>query len=158
EPNTYLKLLNRILYANISRIKEDRSMTMVIITYINNRYYISGQHESVVICRKNGDIEVIDTMDNGFYVGMTLDVPDNYKNMELILEKDDVMLLYSDGVTEAENVKKEQFGITNLCDALKKYHQLSADKIKEKFMKDLYNYMGETEIYDDISLVVIKQR
>jgi serine phosphatase RsbU (regulator of sigma subunit) len=133
-------------------------MTMIIITYINNRYYISGQHESVVICRKNGDIEVIDTMENGFYVGMTLDVPDIYKNMELVLEKDDVMFLYSDGVTEAENNNKEQFGINNLCDTLKKYHELGAEKIKEKFMKDLYNYMGETEIYDDISVVVIKQR
>lgn len=158
EPHIYLKLLNRILYANISRIKEDRSMTMVIITYINNRYYISGQHESVVICRKNGEIEVIDTMDNGFYIGMTLDIPDNYKSMELILEKDDVMFLYSDGVTEAENGQKEQFGIDRLCDTVKKYHELNANKIKDKFMKDLYNYMGETEIYDDISVVVIKQK
>jgi sigma-B regulation protein RsbU (phosphoserine phosphatase) len=78
--------------------------------------------------------------------------------MELILEKDDVMFLYSDGVTEAENNKKEQFGISNLCDTLKKYHDLTAEKIKDKFMKDLYNFMGETEIYDDISVVVIKQR
>ena len=130
----------------------------MLMTYKNNRFIISGQHESLVICRKNGDIEVTDTLDSGFYVGMTPIAPLPFKNTEIRLAKDDVLFLYTDGVTEAENNNKEQFGLENLCKTLKKYHNLPAEKIKTKFMKDLYNYMGETEIYDDISLVIIKQK
>lgn len=158
DPRTYLSLLNKILYANINRIKEDRSMTLIIVTYVNNRYYISGQHESILICRNNGEMEVIDTMDNGFYVGMTLEIPDTYRNIEVLMEKGDAMLLYSDGVTEATNEKNEQFGIARLSDQFKKYHDLGSEKIRDKIMKDLYNYMGDSEIFDDISLVVIKQK
>jgi serine phosphatase RsbU (regulator of sigma subunit) len=157
-PNEYLTVLNRVLYANISRIKEDRSMTLMLMSYNNNKFVISGQHESIIICRKNGEIEVTDTVDSGFYVGMTPVTPLPFKSAEIRLEKDDVLFLYTDGVTEAEDSRKRQFGMENLCLTLKKYHNLPAEKIKTKFMKDLYNYMGETEIYDDISLVVIKQK
>lgn len=157
-PSEYLEVLNRVLYANVTRIKEDRSMTLMLLTYENNRFIFSGQHESIVICRKNGDIEVTDTASSGFYVGMTPDPPVSFTTSSIRLEKDDVLFLYTDGVTEAENEARRQFGLEKLCETLKKYHNLPAEKIRDKFMKDLYNYMGETEIYDDISLVVIKQK
>ncbi len=157
-PSEYLEVINRVLHANISRIKDNRSMTLIILNYENGKYTVSGQHESIAICRNNGEIDLIDTMDNGFYVGMTLEPAVKFNNTSLKMEKGDVMMLYSDGVTEAENEEKTQFGLENLCATLRKYHALTAEQIKNKFMKDLYNYMGESEIYDDISMVVIKQK
>ncbi len=157
-PRDYLPVINRVLYANIMRIREDRSMTLAVISYEKGRCSLAGQHESVVICRKNGAIEVLDTIDNGFYVGMTLEGAADFKTNDFSLSEGDVMLLYSDGVTEAENEQKEQFGLRRLCNILKKYRDGSAEEIKSGIMKDLYNFMGNRGILDDISLVVARQK
>ena len=133
-------------------------MTLVVIHYNNGKFTVSGQHESIVICRSDGGLDVIDTMDSGFYIGMTMEANVKFRDSEISMSKGDVMMLYSDGVTEAENEMKEQFGMNNLMQTLKKYREYPAAQIRDRFMKDLYNYMGETEIYDDISMVIIKQK
>jgi len=158
DPSRILPILNRILYSNIKRIKEDRSMTLSLISYKKGKFTVAGQHESVVVCRASGKIEIHDTIDAGFYIGLTPELAGKGKSFSFKLNKDDLMFLYSDGVTEAENEKKEQFGIENLCRTIKKYHALPADSVKSSLVKDLYNYMGETEIFDDISFMVVKQK
>ncbi len=133
-------------------------MTLLLITYEKGKCLLSGQHESVIICRKDGRMDVIDTISNGFYIGMTVDDAARFDNTEFRLEKDDLLFLYSDGVTEAENAQKRQFGLDNICVLLAKYRDLTSAQIINKFMKDLYNYVGDSDIYDDISMVAIKQK
>lgn len=158
EPAVLMSIVNKVLYANIKRIKEDRNMTLALITYKNRRFVVTGQHESVILVRRSGKIEVIDTMNLGFYVGLMPDIRDKIGQLEIVLEPGDLMVLYSDGITEAENTNGVQFGQELLCSCIKKYAELPATKIVNKFMKDLCNYMGESEIQDDISLVVIRQK
>jgi serine phosphatase RsbU (regulator of sigma subunit) len=156
-PSDWLPVINRVMYSNINRIKENRSMTLLLLNYEKGRCKVSGQHESVIICRKNGDISIIDTVDNGFYIGMVPETGTEFKTEEFELKQGDLLFLYSDGVTEAENGEKRQFGLDNLCDTVKKYHDLASGQIINKFMKDLYNFVGESDIYDDISIMAIKQ-
>jgi serine phosphatase RsbU (regulator of sigma subunit) len=153
-----LPVLNRTLLANIRRLKEDRSITLLVITYRNNRYRITGQHESIVLCRHDGSVEVIDTADLGFYLGLVEELPEAVKSRELVLDKGDLLFLYSDGVTEAVNEGQEQFGLERVCATVKKYHRLPADTIKNRFVKDLLVHIGNRPINDDISLVVVKQK
>lgn len=158
DPAHFINVVNRVLYSNIKRIHEDRNMTLALISYRDGRCVVTGQHESIIVVRSSGLIDVYDTMDLGFYVGLMPDISAQVGQMEIRLNPGDLMVLYSDGITEAENPSGEQFGLDNIGKSVKRYAELPTDKILGKFMRDLYNFMGETVIQDDISLVVIRQK
>ena len=154
-----LVTLNRVLFSNLKRMGDDKTMTMSLVSYNKSGgFTVTGQHENVIICRKDGKIEVIDTMNFGFYVGMVEDISGYVDEFKFHLEEGDVALLYTDGITEAINKEETEYEVDSLTTALKKVHEKTADEIVEFVVKDLYNYIGEAEIYDDISLVVIKQK
>ncbi len=153
-----LSVLNQVMYRNILRIRENKNMTLAVLQYKNNQYNLVGQHESVIICRVNGDIEEIDTIDLGFPVGLEENIDDFIASTQFELATNDVLLLYTDGVTEAENHQQEQFGIEVLIETLTKYHQLSAQEIVDRIMEDVYAFIDGSQIHDDISMMVIKQR
>ncbi len=153
-----LSVLNQVLYRNILRIQETKTLTLAVIHYRNQHYTLVGQHESVLICRHNGEVEEIDTLNLGFPIGLAYEIEDFLATTEFTLESGDVMLLYTDGVTEAERSDEEQFGLVRLKEALAQHHQLAAQEIVEETIKNVYTFIGDAKIYDDISLLVIKQR
>ncbi|HBD96491.1 MAG: hypothetical protein A2015_15755 [Spirochaetes bacterium GWF1_31_7] len=154
----FLSSVNSVLYENIKRIKENRNMTLSLLTYNNGSFSIVGQHESYIIVRANGDVECIDTQDMGFYVGILPDISIDISQKEFQLKKGDLLVLYTDGITESINEHNEQFGIERIISTIKKYHTLPIEKMKDKFMRDLYNFMGNSIPFDDITLVLIRQK
>ncbi|MEZ4619311.1 MAG: SpoIIE family protein phosphatase [Caldilineaceae bacterium] len=68
------------------------------------------------------------------------------------------MLLYTDGITEAERKDGQQFGIERLKQALARYHDLPAKALVEQTINDVHQFIDGQTIYDDISALVIKQR
>jgi phosphoserine phosphatase RsbU/P len=153
-----LSVINQVLYRNILRIQENKTMTFAALHYQNQRFALVGQHESVLICRNDGQVEVIDTLDLGFPIGLEYEIDDFLATTQFTLASGDVMLLYTDGVTEAERSDGQQFGITRLINALSRYHQLPAKAIVEQTMNDVHNFIDGQPIYDDISALVVKQR
>jgi sigma-B regulation protein RsbU (phosphoserine phosphatase) len=153
-----LAVLNRVIYQNIERIRENKSMTLAAIRYHERDFYLAGQHESVIICRSDGRIEEIDTIDLGFPIGLESDIDDFLTGAKFQMEPGDTLMLYTDGITEAENEAGEMFTLPRLMDLLAAYHDRDAREIVDLILADLYAYIGRTPIYDDISLVIIKQR
>lgn len=157
-PSELLVTLNRVLFSNIARIREDRNMTLAVFFHQGHRFRVSGQHESFIICREDGKIENIDTILMGYYVGMIPDISDTVRNFDFQLNPGDLLFLYSDGVTEAENEQHEQFGMRRMLEGISRYHTMESAEIRAKMMRDLYNFMGQREILDDITMFVIKQK
>ena len=81
-----------------------------------------------------------------------------YKLGQLKFNKNDVMVYYTDGVTEAENIKKEMFGIEKLKNVVYENRNMSAETIKNEILKELFKFRGNYEQVDDITLVVIKNK
>ncbi|MBE2220025.1 MAG: SpoIIE family protein phosphatase [Anaerolineae bacterium] len=156
--NRILSVLNQVLYRNILRIRENKNMTLAVIQYDEKGYSVVGQHESVIICRTDGTIEEIDTIDLGFPLGLDDDIDAFIASQQFQLAPGDVMLLYTDGITEAENPEQQQFGMEKLKALLAQYHDLEAKAIMEHIMKDVYGFIDTTPIYDDITMMVIKQK
>jgi serine phosphatase RsbU (regulator of sigma subunit) len=102
-------------------------------------------------------MERIDTMSLGFPIGLTEDISEFITQVELELAAGDVVVLYTDGITEAENMAHEQYGLERLCQIVSKYHADSAHAIKRAVINDLMKYIGKQTIFDDITLVVLKQ-
>jgi sigma-B regulation protein RsbU (phosphoserine phosphatase) len=157
-PKRFLEILNRTLYQNAKRMKSRRQLTLSLIDYKNGQLRITGQHEDIIVVRADGVLEIIDTADLGLPIGLTSSIAEFVNETEIFLNPGDVVVLYTDGITEAENNLKQQYGVERLCNIVRQNSQLSASEIKRKVIDDVFDYIGEQTIYDDITLVVFKQK
>jgi sigma-B regulation protein RsbU (phosphoserine phosphatase) len=153
-----LSTVNRVLFSNIERISEDRSMTLALINYHDRTFTVAGQHECIVICRRDGKVEARDTEPLGMFVGFEPDITRHIGEARIRLEPGEVMVLYTDGVTEAVNQRGQEFGLPRLCEQVRKNHRLSSAQILENVLSELYAFIGTARVHDDVSLMVIKQR
>lgn len=158
DPIAFLNVLNRALFKNIQRTNSDKHLTLAFVDYDDGKITISGQHEDVLIIRANGSVEKIDTIDLGFPVGLEADIAAFVTTRNLTFERDDILVLHTDGVTEAENNAGDYFGFDRLCESTHKYRGQSAKKITEGVINDLKKHIGDHKVYDDITLVVLKHR
>jgi sigma-B regulation protein RsbU (phosphoserine phosphatase) len=72
------------------------------------------------------------------------------------LESGDILLLFTDGVTEAMNTAREEFGEARLIALLKAHADKSASKIIEHIVEQTSHFQPAGEQHDDITLVCIK--
>lgn len=153
----FLDIINRTIYKNVERMNSDKNLTLAILKYKLGKLTISGQHEAAIIIRKNYQIECIDTMDLGFPIGLDIDISSLINQRLVDLESGDGVVLYTDGITEARNNKKEFYGLERLCAILCKHWHLSAEEIKQATISDWREFIGEHKIADDITLLIIKE-
>lgn len=79
-----------------------------------------------------------------------------YKLGKINLNEGDVLLYYTDGITEAENANKELFGLDRLKRVLLENSYKSAQSIKEEILKEVDGFRDGYEQVDDITLLVVK--
>ncbi|MBX5157970.1 MULTISPECIES: SpoIIE family protein phosphatase [unclassified Rhizobium] len=154
----FLTDLNSALFKNIVRTKIDKHLTLAFLDYDGKEMILSGQHEEVVVVRANGEVERIDTMDLGIPIGLEADISAFIKTREIAFEKGDLILLHTDGVTEAENDAGELFGIERLCREAVRLKDLSAEKVVSEIVATLMLFIGSQKIYDDITLLAVRHR
>ena len=71
-------------------------------------------------------------------------------------QSEDILVLYTDGITEAQNKDQEEFGYDRLLEIIEKNSAEDATVIQEKVIEELYNFCDNTLLEDDYSLVVVK--
>ncbi|MFN3360169.1 MAG: SpoIIE family protein phosphatase [Pseudanabaenaceae cyanobacterium] len=156
DPIAFLQALNKVIYDNTRRINSDRNLSFILLSYKNNQLTITGQHESVILLKHTGEIELIDSIDLGFPLGLEADIQPFIHTVSAPFESGDTIVLYTDGIVEAENSKKEHYGLERLCMQLKENAYKPAQEIRKAIIKDLKAHIGKQRIYDDITLLVIK--
>jgi serine phosphatase RsbU (regulator of sigma subunit) len=119
---------------------------------------LSGQHEELILVRKGGEVERVDTGNLGFPIGLMDEATDFFNQTTLDLEPGDGFVLYTDGVSEAENPAGEQYGLERLCLLVSQHWQQPAEQIKETVLEDVRHFIGSQRVFDDITLLVVKQK
>ncbi len=157
-PVRFMDILNRTIYKNIQRMDSSKNLTLSLIDYSNGELKLSGQHEELILVRKNGEVELLDTTDLGFPIGLDDEIADFVAQQKIRLDIDDVAVLFTDGITEAEDINKNLYGIEKLCEIIQKNRELSAAEIKDAVIEDVRSHIGLQEVFDDITLLVLKQK
>ena len=152
--------LNAMLYKNVqTRMNDSRTLTLALLHYNEGKVRIAGQHESVVLLRKGTtEAEEIETGDLGTVVGMIDDIEPMVAETSFDLSPGDYMLLYTDGATEAENPKQEQYGIERVKQSLARAQGKPAQEVVDALFSDLMAFIDTATVYDDITLVVVRAR
>jgi signal transduction histidine kinase/serine phosphatase RsbU (regulator of sigma subunit) len=154
----FLTSLNSMIYKNVQeRMLIDKNITLSLLEYqAGGTLRISGQHEDIIIVR-NGNLELFDTSDLGVPVGFIDDISEYVSQKEVKLNQGDVVILYTDGITEAENIEREEYGIERLSKIVKQHWQKSSKDIQQAVIDDVHTFIGTQKVFDDITLLVLKQ-
>jgi len=152
-PSKLLSDINVVLTDNIKALGEDKFITITVFAcFAEGKFIFSGLHEDLMIYRsKKNFVELIKT--KGMWLGIRDDINMFMQDDELVLEKDDVLLLYTDGVTEAFDKNKKIFSKERLAHLLEESGKKSTKEIKQAILKRLEEYRKP----DDITMIVLKR-
>ncbi|MEM7715285.1 MAG: SpoIIE family protein phosphatase [Cyanobacteria bacterium P01_A01_bin.68] len=157
-PVRFMDILNRTIYKNIQRMDSAKNLTLSLIDYSDGELNLTGQHEEVILARSNGEVELLDTTDLGFPIGLDDEIADFVGEQKIKLDAGDVAVLFTDGITEAEDIHGKLYGIDKLCEVIKQNRHLSSAEIKDAVIEDVRSHIGLQEVFDDITLLVLKQK
>ncbi len=115
--------------------------------------YINAGHNPPIVVAKDGTISRLDP--TGFCLGMFPAV--SYEVSHVLLEKGDLAVLYTDGITDARNTDNVEFGEENLIRLLKKNMKKPASEIVAKVCSELSSFSAGVEPFDDMTVIVLKR-
>ncbi|HSU88801.1 MAG TPA: SpoIIE family protein phosphatase [Terriglobia bacterium] len=115
--------------------------------------YSNGGHNAPMLVRRSGELERLDT--GGLPIGMMQEVA--YQEASVELGCGDVLVIYSDGITESINEREEEFDEERLIEVVKKNLGRSASGIRDRIDEALSRFVGTTAPVDDMTLMIIKR-
>ncbi|KAA3663429.1 MAG: GAF domain-containing protein [Calditrichaeota bacterium] len=116
--------------------------------------YCSAGHNPAIVLHKNGKYELLEA--TGIILGLLKDA--KYSKKVVAFEPGDVLVAYSDGVTEAENELEEQFGLNRLIEVLKSAQTMNPAGIKKHILGSLRHFSKNVIHMDDITIVIAKYK
>ena len=116
--------------------------------------YSNAGHCYPLLIKKEGEVEKLKV--GGSIFGMFEN--STYKSEKLILEDDDILVLYTDGVTDGKNEKDESYGTKRLISKIQENIYLKAEEIKKKVYEDVRGFAKSGELFDDFTLMIIKKK
>ena len=158
-PSDVLQKVNRQLYPDI---KEDMfiSMAYLILDHAHNgAVTLSRAGHDAPLLYKRASQTVTPLKPPGMVVGIDSgSVFDRLTtDVAVPLERDDCLLLYTDGVTEALDSDGAEFGIERTMQSVRASAENGAQAIITRLIDDLRNFVGSTPQNDDITLIAIRK-
>lgn len=146
--------LNRVNEALCRRAIEGRFATMayVVLDPGGTLTSCSAGHNPAVLLRANGSME---RPDRGGLVLGAFDTA-RYEEEAIALETGDTLVLFSDGVTDAENPAGDQYGEERLLEALAGSERRAADEILDRVLASVRAFAAEQPPADDVTVLVIR--
>ncbi len=152
-PAVVVDRLNRVLAAATLNTRFISFFFALLDPASGELAYSNAGHNPPLLIRANGTLEWL--TEGGPVLGI---VPNaTYDEVRCVLNSGDVVVLYSDGVTDATNAQVEDFGETRLSEVLQQVHHGSADAILSALTKSVKDWAAGTPSPDDITLVVVRK-
>jgi len=153
EPESVLSAVNR-------RILEDTSARQFVTAFYGILdpasgclVYCNAGHCPPFLFKVNADQDFEQLIRTGVPLGVFED--QTWKQSIVQLDSGDVMVLYTDGLTEAQNVDKVLFGENRLIEVIRGYMGHPAQEIQDGIIEELQRFVGDTSQSDDIVLSIL---
>jgi phosphoserine phosphatase RsbU/P len=115
--------------------------------------YINAGHNPPLVGRIDGAIEQLSS--GGFPLGI---IPTaEFEMGEMILDPGEALVIYSDGVSEANNLAGDEFGLDRLAAVIQNNLKASASGLRDKVESSLSSFTQTAPANDDITLVIVKR-
>jgi sigma-B regulation protein RsbU (phosphoserine phosphatase) len=115
--------------------------------------YVNAGHNDGIVLRRDGRVELLTT--TGLPLGLFARA--DYEEASVELAPGDLLMLYSDGVTEADNLNEEDFGMDRVTAVLKECQDQPAAGIVDRMLREIDAFAGAAPQHDDITLMILKR-
>ena len=154
--------INRVITENIKRLKEFKYMTITVLACMRDGvFHHSGLHEDILVYRHESDsVDVIET--SGIWLGLGEAEASDITEGQFQVNPGDIMLLYTDGITEARRLSEaeqgpkkryDRFGHERLVDTLKRSGRGSPEEVKNVILDELGNF----DCVDDVTMLILRR-
>ena len=116
--------------------------------------FCNAGHNIPFVIRENDDVEYL--KEGGLILGAFKGV--KYKTSKLRLRKNDILIIYTDGLSEAMNEHEEEYGEQRLIETAREARSRSAQFICGHLIKNVRQFASKSAEMDDMTLVVVKGR
>lgn len=152
-PSRILESVNSIITENIRKLGEDKYMTITVFA-VQERGTLkfSGLHQDLLIYRAETQmVEEVET--EGVWLGVMENVEGVLRNDSALLNKNDVMMLYTDGIVEAMDENNNLYSNQRLISVYKEAASGSTESIKDAIIASLQGY----SCADDTTMLIVKK-
>ncbi|HYE64875.1 MAG TPA: SpoIIE family protein phosphatase, partial [Pyrinomonadaceae bacterium] len=135
----------------------DRFATLFLALYEDRTRtlrYTNAGHNAPILVRASGALERLTV--GGVIVGAFDWAP--YQEASTTLQADDLLVIYSDGISEAAGATGEEYGEERLARFVVEHRTLSADELRRALFDEINAWSGNQERDDDQTLVIVKAR
>ena len=157
EPSEFMIRANQALVHCLERGSFISATFFVINTQTKKVTYARAGHCPLLYYRADQDTTEY-FKDKGIALGMVRNK--SYSNFiqsnEFGYQSGDIMVLYTDGITEAKDTRNEEFGYDRLATVVQEVKDSSAKQIQEHMINRLYEFSGTDNINDDYTTMIVK--
>ena len=114
--------------------------------------FVNAGHNAPILKRASGEIERL--TNGGLPLGIMAE--STYETGSLVLQAGDWLIIFTDGLVEAENSARDEYGETRLLALLKGDSTITADDLLHRIMIDLDSFVGAASQHDDVTCVLVK--
>ncbi len=154
KPSEMLRELNSYFLKELDR--SDLFVTMFYLQYnpANRRLIYANAGHNTPLLWKNRQKQIMTLDAEGLIFGIKGDI--SFEQKATDLEPGDILLLYTDGIIEAENKDNDLFGIERLGKVLEESNDLNPQELIDQIMIQGRIFTGMRHFNDDVTLVVMK--
>ncbi len=146
-------LVGRRLYARTLPAKYATAFLVTLDHESGVLHYTNAGHNPALLVRSNGESELLGP--TGMPIGLMPEA--TYGSKETRLEKGDSLIMYTDGITEAENPEEEEFGTDRLLEACLALRHESLAELSAGIEKALGEFVRGVPYADDRTLVMLRR-
>ena len=154
-PGTVLKEVNNLLSEENEKAMFVTAFYSVYTPDSGNLHYANGGHNPPLIIHPDGATTLLPNT-NGIALGVFPDL--EFDESDIRLSAGDLLVLYTDGVTEAMNADGEEFGMDRLEKVFSESRPDSTEAATSAIFDAVHDFAGETPQSDDITCITVLQK
>jgi serine phosphatase RsbU (regulator of sigma subunit) len=151
-----------VLSETNERILQDASAELFITTFYgvldlkNSRLsYCNAGHNPAFLFGPEGEAPLDSLQLTGVPIGIETDR--KWERREILIEPGGTLLLYSDGITEGQNLQGDEFGLERLQHSAGEYAGKPPNEMQENVLAALNDFVGDAPQFDDITMLVLRR-
>lgn len=156
-PKAILSSLNKNIFKHV---KKGLYFSAVLAEVKNNNLKICRAGHNPLLYYSSSGRTCTEVKQNGMAIGLSNGnlFNNSLEEFEFTCNKDDIILFYSDGLTETMNDKKNEFGIDKVKEIMINSSHKSADEIRNDIKDEITKFRGFAEIHDDLTMIILKSK
>lgn len=155
-PKKILSSLNSVLFRHV---KKGLYFSAVLAEVKDSKITVCrAGHTPCLLIDSNGTCSEI--RPKGMALGLCegIKFEDSLETFEIIMKEGDILFMYSDGLSEAMNAAREEFGINRIKDILVSSKNSSTEALSGMILGEVNRFRGFAEVHDDLTFILLKSK